>query len=1072
MISQETIDAILERSDIVSIISEYIPLKKRGADYVCCCPFHQEKTPSFHVSPVRQSWHCFGACSEGGNVIHFLMKKEGLTFPEAIKNLASRCGIEIAEEHEDNEKHERRLKQEALWGINERVAAYYVSNLYDPANAHALSYATNRFGEDYVKEYGMGYAKEDNSLYVWARQHGESLDLLLEVGLIGRNEQEGSYYDFYRNRLLFPIRDKSKHIIGFTARDLSGTNNCKYLNSRESVAYQKKVSVFGIDEAFREAMRKEQFFLVEGAPDVLKMHSVGINNVVAPLGGAWTEIQLEQLKKFAPAVCFINDADPPSPGEEYGPGIKYVMKNGLTALKLGLKVSVREIMLGEGNTKQDPDSFFTSSTMLNHLTEEEFIGWVAKKLWNKNDNVHKRADIMTQIAEYASYIKDEMRLEMIIDELIKLRKGREMWRGCINRVKWARINAEKKSCREVDLQIYGFMENQGCYYGLDDNGEKLWCNFTLRPLFHIYDNEKPRRLFEIKNCSGRKELLDLDMEELNSLAKFRKKLEGLGNFVWRVGENELIKLKSYLYENTETASLVTQMGWNPSGFYAFGNGIWVDDSFKVADQYGIVHTGEEKNLQFWFIPSAAQLGNNDATQYERQKKFVHRSLNHIRFGEYMEKFVDVYGDNGKIGLCYWLASLFRDIITSYTRSFPLLNLFGPKGSGKTELGAALMAFFVADNKAPNLKNSTPVALNDDVAYVCNALVHFDEYKNDLHPKMIEFLKGLYDGVGRTKMGGSSYGDRKMTAVKTGVIFSGQEIPTVDIALFHRCVFLSFQRSEFTLEERSRFAQLRTIQERGLTDMTLNVLEQRKRMQGQYLGTYSDVMNDITQATNNAPLETRIVENWAKILAAFRCLESKLQFPFTYNNVLQIGLQMMLKQNSMSGEGNELAHFWRTIIYLRDNGNLYEKGDYIIRTVKKFSSDIINNRIYSTPHQILLLNPSRVFTLYKETARRTGDRIIPDDALREYMKNTDYYLGILKSVRFNSFINGYEERREVTPGRMSVVQHITRAMAFDYEVLKQKYGISLDATTNEGFASEEEPSEDEEETELQQPLLPF
>ena len=154
-------------------------------------------------------------------------------------------------------------------------------------------------------------------------------------------------------------------------------------------------------------------------------------------------------------------------------------------------------------------------------------------------------------------------------------------------------------------------------------------------------------------------------------------------------------------------------------------------------------------------------------------------------------FCRVHGNNGKVGLAYWIASLFRDIITSYTRSFPILDLFGPKGSGKTEMGAALMAFFVPDNKAPNLKNSTSTALNDDVAFVSNALVHLDEYKNDVRPDKIEFLKGLYDGVGRVKMSGSSYDSRIMTSVKSGIIMSGQEMPTADIALFHRCIYLSF-----------------------------------------------------------------------------------------------------------------------------------------------------------------------------------------------------------------------------------------------------------------------------------------
>lgn len=1077
MISQDTINAILDRSDIVSLVREYVPeLTKRGANWTCCCPFHKEKTPSFHVSPARQTWHCFGACAEGGNAISFVMKAEGMTFPQAARHLAQRYGIDCYEAEEPDGEREERLHREALWGVNERAAKFYAEQLQDPANASALAYAQERFGAEYVAEAGLGFAPANGrALCDYAMARGENIDLLLELNLVARNEQRGTYYDFYRNRLVFPIRDRYRRVLGFTARDLSGSNECKYLNSKESAAYHKKESIYGIDEAWREAARQELFFLVEGAPDAAKMHAAGIYNAVAPLGGAWTAEQMQMLKKGADCVCFINDADPPKEGEAYGAGIAYVMKNGRLALEHGFTVSVRELPLAEGNRKQDPGSFFTSKAQLGLLKEEEFVAWCARKWWNEEDNVNRKAENITRIADLASLIKDETRLEMLIDELVKLKKRKDIWRSAINRSKWARIDAKKAERKEINLRTYGFIEDRGCYYGVTDNGEVQWSNFTMRPLFHIKDSERPRRLYELQGASGRqKVLLDLDMEELNSLAKFRKKLEGLGNYIWMAGENEMIKLKTYLYDNTETAQMVTQMGWNQAGFYAWGNGIWVDGEFRVADEYGIVHTGGEDKTDFWFIPAAAK--NGDPAAYERQRKFVHRSLQSVKFGAYMEQFIRVHGDNGKIGLCYWLASLFRDIVTGATRSFPLLDLFGPKGSGKTELGAALMAFFVADNKAPNLKNSTPIALNDDVAYASNALVHFDEYKNDLNPKMIEFLKGLYDGVGRTKMGGANYGDRKMTAVKTGVVVSGQEIPTADIALFHRCVFLSFQRSEFTLEERQRFAALRSVQERGLTDLTLAALGQRRRVQGNFLATYNDVCDRITAATHHAALETRIVENWAKVLAVFKCVEGRLQFPFDFEELIGIAVPLLVKQNSMSGEGNELAHFWRTIMYLRDNGDLYEKGDYHIKQYTRFTSDTVNGREFAAPRDVLLLNTSRVFMLYKEAARRSGDKIIPDDALREYIKNTDYYLGQLKSVRFVSMANGYEQKEQDAGGTLRTITRITRAMAFDYALLKERYGISLDVTTSTFAATAEEEdnsmqTENGKEVHAEQ-LLPF
>ena len=544
------------------------------------------------------------------------------------------------------------------------------------------------------------------------------------------------------------------------------------------------------------------------------------------------------------------------------------------------------------------------------------------------------------------------------------------------------------------------------------------------------------------------------MEELNSVSKFRQRLEALGNFRWKAAEPEMQKLKDYLYEHTATARKVVQLGWHPTGFYAFGNGIWYDGAFIKADEYGIVSIDKKGNF---YIPAASKLYANDKTHFERQRQFSHTAYTQIKFAEYLQQFVTVFGDNGKVGLCYFFASLFRDIITSHTRSFPILDLFGPKGSGKTELGTALMAFFIADNKAPNLKNSTAVALNDDVAFASNALIHFDEYKNDVNPFKIEFLKGLYDGVGRTKMGGANYDERKMTSVKSGVIISGQEIPTADIALFHRCVYLSFPRSEFTLEERQRFAALRDIQKNGLTSLTLQVLELRKTVEARFFECYNTVLDELARATNYAPLETRIVENWAKLLAVCKCLEDRLPLPFNYANLFNICKDGIVTQNNMSGEGNEVAKFWETVTFLHANGDFYNEGDFIIRNFMKFSSDIITERIFDKPHPVLLLNASRVFVLYKEAARRSNDKIIPDDALKEYLKNTDYYLGQKKTVRFKHIVKGFVQQNVGVNTSTPQIRQC-RAYAFDYTILQERFGLNLDTLGASELPTEENKPE--------------
>ena len=312
--------------------------------------------------------------------------------------------------------------------------------------------------------------------------------------------------------------------------------------------------------------------------------------------------------------------------------------------------------------------------------------------------------------------------------------------------------------------------------------------------------------------------------------------------------------------------------------------------------------------------------------------------------------------------------------------------------------------------------------------------------------MIEFLKGLYDGVGRTKMGGDAYSERKMTSVKSGIIVSGQEMPTADIALFSRCVFLPFTRTAFSLEEQKKWAQLVQVQKNGLTNLTLEVLDQRKRVQAKFLSTYAKTLDDIARIGGTSLAEPRIIENWAKCLAAFRCVEDKLPFPFTYEDVLNIAIRGISKQNQLCGEGNELSHFWNTIMYLRDNGDIFERADYTIKRTYTIKTDACE-RTFKEPREVLLLNTSRIFQQYKESARKSGDKVIPDNSLREYMKNCGCYLGVVKAVRFISMAGGYEQKQADDLGQMRQVYRVTRAMAFDYAELKNKYGINLDSSTS-------------------------
>lgn len=1045
MFTQQVIEAVLSRTDIAALAARYTTLKRAGAGLVGRCPFHEEKTGSFYVSPARQTWHCFGACGEGGDAIKLVMRAEGLTFPDAVRRLAGECGVRVEEEEEDPERARLRLRADALRGLNARVAEYYRAALYagTPESRAALSYAESRWGADYVKDAGIGFAgKAWDGLLKWARAKGESIDSLCELGLLRRNEEKGRIYDFFRERLVIPIRTRRGEVTGFTCRDLSGrTDAPKYMNSAESPVYHKGAVLFGMDIAARAAAKAGKIYIVEGAADAMKMHAAGIPNTAAPCGGALTPGQLAAIKRVCGAVCFINDADPVPEGKPYGAGVGYVIKHGADALAAGLDVTVKELPCKEGNEKQDPGEYFTDSAKLNDLAEEDFILWGARKVVRPELPPAEQAAALRVVAGWAALLSDDMRVELLLDSLKRVKAGKEMWRNAINKAKWAKERAARADKPEIDLRQYGFILDAGCYIGqTDKGGESQWSNFELKPVFHVKDTDSPKRIFHIKNNRGASDIVEIGMEDLCSVAKFRQKIEGLGNYIWLAGDRELTRLKSYLYENTDTAVQVRQMGWNAAGFYAFGNGVYIDGAFCKADDFGVCRTDGGKN---WYIPAASKLYKDDRKKYERERNFVHAPAQQVDMRQYLADFVAVHGQNGMVGLAYWLCSLFRDVVADSTRSFPLLNLFGPKGSGKSELGTALMAFFRPDNKAPNLRNSTATALNDDVAFAADALVHLDEYKNDIRPDKLEFLKGLYDGVGRVKMGGAAFGDRIMTSVKSGVIVSGQEMPTADPALFSRCIFLKFSRAEFTTEERRRFAALREVQRYGLSPMVLRVLSQRPYFVANWAAAYQAAQEDLNRATDYDTLDTRMMENWAKPLAAVRVLRESLPLPFTYDELLSLAAEGVRTQCDIIQTGNELAQFWAALAYLQAQGEIFEEADYRIesRTTLPATKGGAGYR-WERPRRVIFINKSRVFALYQRAAALTGKTALPEDSLKIYLTNADYFCGEGYSTRFKQIVKGVKVTYTDERNRVRDKEQVLRAMCFDYDAVCAKYGIDL------------------------------
>ena len=314
---EEIVEEVRQRNDIVDVISGYVGLQKRGSNYVCCCPFHGEKTPSFYVSRSKQIYKCFG-CGEGGNVTSFVMKYENCTFPEALKILADKAGVKLPEAEYSEEAKRRESRRQKLLAVNKEAATFYYYQLRSERGSKAREYLDKRALSDATrKNFGLGYAPiKGEELLIYLRQKGYTDDVIRDVGLAKVDERRGTVTQFW-NRVIFPIQDINHRVIGFGGRIMGADDKGpKYLNSPETEIFDKSRNLYGMNYA--RTARTGNIILCEGYMDVISMHQSGFTQAVASLGTAFTLGQAGLIKKYTKDVLLAYDSD--------GAGVKAALR--------------------------------------------------------------------------------------------------------------------------------------------------------------------------------------------------------------------------------------------------------------------------------------------------------------------------------------------------------------------------------------------------------------------------------------------------------------------------------------------------------------------------------------------------------------------------------------------------------------------------------------------------------------------------------------------------------------------------------------------------------------------------
>ena len=1023
----------LGKSNAVEIIGQYVQLKRRGVNHIGLCPFHNEKTPSFTVSEKKGGFKCFG-CGEAGDTVDFLIEYEKMTFPEALEKIAAMTGERVEYAAGNREKFlqdQREEKQylDSLYVHLDIVGEFYKNKL--PASEIAWAsdidtkeptYYINVDGRSWHKEtiktFGITCASSGGlSFLVSNKKYNKAK--FLELGLI--KEGDNGEYDFFRNRILFPIHNHLNKLVGFAGRRMSADNDKsipKYINSPGSMAFQKDQTLYGLQIARSYIKDVEEAVLVEGYTDVITLHDNGVKNAVATCGTAFTDGQAKLLSRYVRKLIIVRDGDEA--------GLTASMRDVEVALSAGMMPYICILPPGE-----DPDSFIRRlgkvswDDYLEHHKEDGLI-WRVMQDWDPENNF-KKQDTYRLAAELILRLPSELLRNEYLNQLTNkkyLGAVTKQLKVAIQEKEENLLKTGKKKLntkQQYDALHYGIFEQNNKYFLVKDIGAGTGTeisNFVIKPIMLIISREQKIRLLEVVNEFGHSFIADIESKTITDFARFSGFVEGMGNYLyneWAKPQHH-IKIKRKVYANTPVAYPIYTMGWHQKGFWTWGNGITTTDGkFNPVNQYGIVTIDEIK----WFLPATSSIegafmSDDDEDELQDQKNFVFQTnVNPISMKYWSQLMIDVHGKNAMIAIAYYMSALFRDLIYPRMKCFPHLNGFGPQGAGKSFLSWSLVHLFGATAKDSfHLGHGTDAAFFRTLSWARNIIVWFDEYKNTIDFNRVEALKKAYDGGGREKAKGGYGHAMTRSKVNSALILTGQEQPVQDIALFERCISLSFPKREFSKKEIETADQLKTIQDSGaLTHITSRLQVYREKIAQKFIHEYDFIRSSFRSMLHkeNIIINDRIVQNYCIPLTVAALIMPEEELAFTFEELMEYTYDKMVKHLDAINNQDDVGVFWGIVDLLLTEQDIEHAEDIIVdmKTSEKVMDDNDRNErkdskelIYESEKKLVYVNFSRIHPKYQEQHQKQKRNPGLDlEALKYYLRSSEAYVGQKHGKKF-------------------------------------------------------------------------